>query len=439
MISKALGKLPVMSNDIKNGQRSVGGTPGGLTRRQFGAAALASAAAVGSFTSFGRAPAFAQNGTLKVGVLLPRSGHLAQAGQACQRGADIAPAVLAELGYKVEVLSADTESNVEVARSRTEKLINDGANVIIGAFDSGQTAAAAQVCEQRGVPLVMNIASADQLTEQGFKTVFRNFPTSSMLVGNGLALMKDLFAATGVTPQGAVFLHANDTFGLANKKALDTLFPTLSMPFPILEQISYDPKAQDLAVEVAKAKATGADLVIVTTRANDAIMMVREMVKQRWEPKGIVSPGSPGLYDEQFYKTLGKYSDFAITNLPWYDPRADLTKRVEIAFKKAFPNDRFEGYAFNVAFTLEAILVAADAFKRAGTAEPASMVAALRQTNLVEKMMVGPAIQFDEKGQNRGLASACLQNRNQRPTVVLPKDSAEMEPVFPMPGWQARA
>ncbi|HYH38730.1 MAG TPA: ABC transporter substrate-binding protein [Azospirillum sp.] len=406
----------------------------GLTRRQLGQAAVAA----GALTAFGKAPVFAQGAALKVGVLLPRSGHLAQAGQACQRGADIAPAVLADLGYKVEILSADTESSPDVARSRTEKLINDGANVIVGAFDSGQTAAAAQVCEQRGIPLVMNIAAADGLTEQGYKTVFRNFPTSTMLVTNGLALMKDLFKATGATPKTAVFLHANDTFGMANKKALDTLFPKLDMPFQIVDSIAYDPKAQDLSIEVTKAKATGAELAIVTTRAADAIMMVKEMVKQRWEPMGIVSPGSPGLYDEQTYKALGKYVDFAITNLPWYDPKADLTQRVAAAFKKQYPNDRFEGYAFNVAFTLEAILVAADAFKRAGSAASEPMLQALRQTNLKEKMMVGPAITFDAKGQNVNLASACVQNRNQRPTVVLPKESAEMDPVFPMPGWAKR-
>ncbi|AWK88815.1 ABC transporter substrate-binding protein [Azospirillum thermophilum] len=424
---------------MKNDRTRNNGTLGGdlrlaLTRRQVGQAALAA----GTLAAFGRAPAFAQAPTLKVGVLLPRSGLLAQAGQACQRGADIAPAVLADLGHRVEILSADTESNVDVARSRTEKLINDGANVIVGAFDSGQTAAAAQVCEQRGVPLVINIAAADRLTEQGYKTIFRNFPTSTMLVQNGMALMKDLFAATGATPKTAVFLHANDTFGMANKQAIDALFPKLDMPFTLVESISYDPKAQDLAVEVAKAKATGAQLAIVTTRANDAILLVREMVKQRWEPMGIASPGSPGLYDEQFYKVLGKYADYAITNLPWYDPKADMTQRVSAAFRKQFPNDRFEGYAFNVAFTFEAILIAADAFKRAGSADPAALLAALRQTNLSNKLMVGPAIAFDDKGQNTTLVSACVQNRDQRPTVVLPKGSAEMEPVFPAPGWGKR-
>ena len=48
--------------------------------------------------------------------------------------------------------------------------------MLVGAFDSGHTAAVAQVAEQRGVPLIINIAAAPQITEQGYKFVFRNFP-----------------------------------------------------------------------------------------------------------------------------------------------------------------------------------------------------------------------------------------------------------------------
>ena len=36
-------------------------------------------------------------------------------------------------------MNADTETNVEVARSRAEKLIADGAQLLVGAFDSGQS------------------------------------------------------------------------------------------------------------------------------------------------------------------------------------------------------------------------------------------------------------------------------------------------------------
>lgn len=405
-----------------------------LTRRDFTKAGLAA----GALASFGRAPAFAQNNVLKIGVILPRSGLLAQAGQACQRGAALAPQILESLGMKVEIMAADTESNADTARARAEKLIADGAQLLIGAFDSGHTIAVAQVCEQKGVPLLINIGAAPQLTEQGYKTVFRNFATSPMLVKNGLALMNDLFDATGKAPKTAVFLYANDTFGQANKAAIDAILPGVKVPFQLVDSISYDPRAQDLSVEVAKAKASGADIAIVTTRATDAINMVKEAVKQRWEPMAFVSPGSPGMYDEQFYKALGKYADFAVNNVPWIDPTTDLSKKLKAAFEKQYPNDRYDGYLFNVGFTFEAILIAADAAKRAGSTDPKALIEALRQTNLVDHVTIGGPIKFDEKGQNPNIVSACVQNIGGRPQVVLPTKSAEAKPVFPVPGWQAR-
>ena len=89
----------------------------------------------------------------------------------------------------------------------------------------------------------------------------------------------------------------NDTFGQSMaKRGINALMPKANLPFKIVETISYDPQAKDLSVEVAKAKAAKAELQLVVTRLNDAILLVREMVKQRYEPMGIISPGSPGMY-----------------------------------------------------------------------------------------------------------------------------------------------
>src|SRR5690606_14244760 len=88
----------------------------------------------------------AQTHQLKAGALLPRAVAPAFIGQSCQRGADIAPGMLRDMyGVDIELMNADIESNVDVARSRAEKLIDDGAQVLVGAFDSGPTAAIAQV------------------------------------------------------------------------------------------------------------------------------------------------------------------------------------------------------------------------------------------------------------------------------------------------------
>src|SRR5229473_4557646 len=137
---------------------------------------LAGAAAAGALAL---APAVvrAQAKALKIAVFLPRSGYLAPAGQSCHRGALIAPKVLADYGHQVDLVHIDIESNPDVARNQCERVINDGVNCIVGAFDSAATLAMAQVCEQRQVPLVVNIAAAPALTEQGYKFLVRNFPT----------------------------------------------------------------------------------------------------------------------------------------------------------------------------------------------------------------------------------------------------------------------
>jgi branched-chain amino acid transport system substrate-binding protein len=368
-------------------------------------------------------------------VLLPRSGFEALIGQGCQRGFEIAVPILRDMGYSIELMSADTESKPEVARTQAEKLIREGAHMLCGAWDSGQTATVAQVSEQHGIPLVIHIAADPKITEQGYKFVFRNFPNAPMLMTGALSLIKDLFEATGTTPKTAVLMSVNDTFGQAAQNAINALMPKLGMPFRLVETITYDPQAKDLSVEVAKAKAAGADLHVGVTRLNDGILMVREMVKQRYEPMGIISPGSPGFYERPLIKALGKYAEYCFSNNAWMDPAQPLTKTIDTAFAKTFPDDPFD---LNVGFSFEGALIAADAYKRAGSTNPAALAEALRATDIAQRVMIGAPIRFDEKGQNVGTRLASLQIRNGKPTVVLPAANAEVKPVFPMPGWSQR-
>jgi branched-chain amino acid transport system substrate-binding protein len=404
----------------------------GISRRTFSAALAAGAASLLPLR------ARAQSQKLKVGVILPRSGTLGLIGQSCQKGADLAPGVIKDLlGVDLELMNADFESNVDTARTRAERLIQEGAHVLVGPFDSGAASAIAQVAEQRGVPLVINIAAAPAITEQGYKFVFRNFQTAGEIVKNGLDLIGELFQVSKTSPTTAVYMHVNDTFGQAMTKAITSMLPTRSqLGFKIVDDISYDPAAKDLTVEVSRAKATKADFVLLVSRLNDAVLLRREMVKQRWNPMGIVSPGSPGMYEEQYFKALGKLSDYAISNVPWYNPRAQLTQLVEKAFLKQNPSDKLVFHGLNVGFTFEAILVAADAFKRAKSTDPKALAEAIRQTNITEKMTLGGPIKFNAKGQVEGIGSACVQNLNQLPTVVLPSAVATGKLVFPSPGYK---
>ena len=406
---------------------------GSLNRRTF-AAGLGAAGFVAGTAPFNIVRAQAK--ALKVGVLLPRSGYQAGIGQDCQRGVDIAGGILKDLGMPdLQIINADTETNVDVARSRAEKLIGEGAQLLVGAFDSGQSSAIAQVAEQKGIPFVINIAAAPPITEQGYKFVFRNFPTAPMILRDAFIDQKELFAITGAAPKTAVFMHVNDTFGTAMAGGIGAIMPKFDMPYKIVETISYDPAARDLSVEMAKAKATGADALLMVSRLNDAILLTRELVKQRWSPMAIMSMG-PGWYEDQYLKTLGKLSDGPLSFAPWYDPNKKLSKQLEAALAKASPGVNLNT---NHVYTFEALLIAADAYKRAGSTDPKALAEAIRKTDIKDNVSIGPGIQFNAKGQNDKIVGGAIQNRGGKLVTVAPKSAANAKPEWPLKPYNKRS
>jgi branched-chain amino acid transport system substrate-binding protein len=377
----------------------------------------------------------AQSPPLKVGVILPRTGIQAESGQSCAQGAQVALPILKERGYPdLQLMPGDTESKVDVARTVAERLINDGANILVGAFDSGQTAAIAQVAEQRRVPLLVNIAAAPAITEQGYQFVFRNFTTAGMIVTDMLLLQKEIFAYAKATPNKVVLMHVNDTYGTAVLGGIKALMPKHDMPFPLGDVIAYDPAARDLSVEVAKAKATGADLLWAISRVNDSILITREMVKQRWQPMGVIAAG-PGWYEDQYLQALGAIANDMISTVPWYDPNKPLSRALVAAVQKSFPG---RNVATNHAYTFEALLIVADAYRRANSSDATALADALRKTDITDNVTIG-AVRFNAKGQNETLRCAAAQNRDGKLVVVAPRASANGEPVWPIRPWDKKA
>ena len=134
----------------------------------------------------------------------------------------------------------------------------------------------------------------------------------------------------------------------------------------------------------------------MVSRLNDAMLLTRELVKQRWTPMAVLSMG-PGWYEDQYLKTLGKLADGPLSFVPWYDPNKKLSKQLEAALAKAYPDINLNT---NHIYTFEALLIAADAYKRAGSTDPKALADAIRATDITDNVSIGPGIQFDAKGQN---------------------------------------
>ncbi len=400
-----------------------------LTRRQFNGASLA---AMG-LSLFGLSSCKSKKKEgFRIGVLSPKTGVDSYVGLGCEQGARTAALFLKDSFPEIEILYVDTESSVDQGRTKAERLISQGVDLLVGAHNSAVTFAIAQVCEQRHVPLIINIAAAPKIMEQGYQYVFRNFPTSEMLAHQGVKLMKDLFDLKQTYPKTAAILYTNDTYGQAMHSSVLKTFSLYNLPFQVVEAVCYDPRTQDLSAEIGRIKSSHAELLIPITRLNDAILMIKECVKQRYQPMGIISPASPGMYEKQFHHILGSYADYCITNTAWYNPKSPLACKMLEIFQRLYPESHFD---LNVAFTCEAVWLAADVYRRS-CLKGQSLIQTLQNTYLEERVVYGGPLTFDPKGQGVNIGSVCLQNHQGKSKIILPSSLQEIPPVFPVPSWK---
>ena len=380
----------------------------------------------------------AQVREIKIGSIQPMTGPLAAIGKSTRQGNQLAVDHINAAGgvksmgsARLVLLPGDTQYKPEVARAETERLMGEGAHVLVGAFDSGTINAMIQAIKQatKPIPLMIDIGAADQLTQQGSKYVFRSFVTTQTLGRKGIEYMLEMFKISGVTPKRAVLLHVTDLFGQVQKDRTLEWHKKLNAPFEFVEIIAYPTTTQDLSTEVAKAKAAKPDLLLAVTRLNDAILLVQEMYKQRVEVQAIMGPGNPGFYHPNFSKTLGKLAEYTLDNVPWYNPKSALTQKVAADYEKRFG----EQLTTDSAWSYQGVMVVADILERAGSTDPDKFVEAARKTNIKEHVTSGGNIQFSENGDNIGASTAMIQIRDGRARVVLPKEIAETQLVYPVP------
>jgi branched-chain amino acid transport system substrate-binding protein len=365
------------------------------------------------------------------GVLSVVGKTTRQANQLAVEDINAAGGIKSMGGAKLTLMPGDTQMKPEVARAETERLMREGCHVLIGAFNSSDIAAIIQAIKQsaKPVPLMIDIGSADQLTQQGVKYVFRAFTTSSTLGRNGIEFLMQLFKDTGNPCKRAVFLHVSDLFGQVGKERTVEWHKKLNAPFEIVDIITYPVTTQDLSTEVAKAKASKPDLIMAITRPNDAVLLVQELYKQRVEVKTIMGPGNPGFYQPSSIKALGKLAEYLMANAPWSNPKAALTQKVAAAYEKRFGDQ----LTTESAWAYQGVRVIADILERAGTTDPDKFVEAARKTNVTDHIVAGGPIRFADNGDNTGASSAMVQIREGRARVIYPKEMAEVQPVYPIP------
>jgi len=416
-----------------------------VPRRTFlQAAGTAAGAAALGFPSVLRA----QAPSLKVGVVHPITGPLAEPGQACRLGAQMAAdainaagGIKALGGAKLELLLGDTQTKPDVGRAEAERVVNQGAQMLMGSFDSGSTAAMVPVAQQRRVPFLVDIAAADPITanvaksvkegQQKVQYVYRNFPTGSSFGRRAVQYFTEIFKEAGVSPKRVVLMYCNDLFGQNQARGFQAAHKAASPSWEIVDVIPWPEPPQDLSTEVSRAKAAKPDIVAPITRPASAQLLLPEIRKQRVEVMGIVGPGSPGLYEAGQLAVLKEDLEYILTSVPWANFKNPKTNTVAEEYKKRSGGRTFDT---NSGYSYDAMFLIADILERAKSTDPDAIVEAMKKTNYSAGLMqYGGPVVFNELGDNPNAIPTMIQILGGKPVAVWPKEAAVQKFVFPRP------
>lgn len=381
-------------------------------------------------------------GTIKIGSVQPVTGPLSVIGVGQRRGNQLAVdyinakgGIKSMGGAKLELLLGDSESKPEIGRSEADRLIKGGAAVMTGPFQSGVALAISTLCEQRQVPFVMDVAALDKITAKGYKYTFRVFITVSGLLNGAVKYFKMVTDMKGVMPKRAVVTNTADAFGKGMSGGFIKFMKKSGLPIEIVDRVQYPLGIQDLSAEIARVKAAKPDILFPISRPGDGIILTRELYKQRVELMGIYGPGSPGWYEPDVIKSLGKLIYYVMVNVPWINPNSPVYQQANAAFLKAY-NKYLDT---NSAYAYTGVLVIADALERAGSTDPEKLVQAIKKTDFRDYPVVGGPIRFDAKGDNTGALTALIQVQPdpdllKRVKIVAPKEFAQSDKIiFPAP------
>src|SRR5258705_3822995 len=417
----------------------------GVHRRPFPrpAGPAAGAAALGS-------PAVlrAQAPTLKVGVVHPITGPLAEPGQACRLGAQMAADAINAAGgikslngAKLELVLGDTQTKPGLGRTEPEREINQGAQVLMGSFDSGSTASMVPVVQQCRIPFLVDTAAADPITanvakavkdgQQKTQYVYRNFPTGSSFGRKAVQYFNEIFQEAKVSPKRVVLMYCNDLFGQNNAKGFQAAHAAAKPSWEIVDVIPWPEPPQDLSTEVSRAKPAKPDIIAPITRPASAQLLLPEIRKQRLDIMGLVGPGSPGLYEAGQIAVLKEDLEYVLNSTPWANFRNPRTQKVAEEFLKRSPGKTFET---NSGYSYDGMTLIADVLERAKSTDPDAIVEALRKSNWTGGLMqyAGPVV-FNEIGDNPNAVTTVIQILGGKPVAVWPREAAVQKFVFPRP------
>ncbi len=276
-------------------------------------------------------PGVAMAAKVKIGFINTITGAEAPIGENLTNGMALAVEDLKKKGIDVDLVKEDDTGKPEKSLSAFEKLATrDNVAGVVGPYTSACANAVASRADQYKVPLLVPAAAKEEITQKGYKYVFRlNAPAdvySSVLMDAVLSLGK---------PKTIAYVYANTDFGISTVKTAKEYAKKIGLKEVADEK--YQKGAPDFRSTLTKIKALNPDLVFMVSYEVDAITLMRQSKEIGLTPKAFLGAGA-GFTTDQFLKQKD-ISNLVFSSTQWTEdvnwPGAkDFYKRYKAKYHK---------------------------------------------------------------------------------------------------------
>lgn len=374
--------------------------------------------------------AFAQNGgDINVGVVLPLTGASAQFGINSRNGLELAVerlnasgGIKSMGGAKIKLIVADATSAPTAAATAAQRLISQNEVVaVIGAYVSSLTLAVSEVLERRGIPL-LTISYADQLTERGFKNVFRINPKASALGRAQVDACIDISAGSGRKLERVAIVYEDTAYGTSQSAGLRAACKDKNLSIVMDE--AYPQGITDVTPLINKLRAADAQVLFPVSYLNDTLQIVRSMRQQQVQVP--VVGGAGGFILPEFGQSLGEFAEGVLSvNSSNYDLDPESAKLYRDRYNYPMVHDAIEHAAL--------IEILAQTLEKTRSSAAPDLRAAMTGTRFEGgwiKGMPGGAIDFDETGHNTLAVPIIIQWKGGEQATVWPKQFEKVSPTW---------
>jgi len=375
----------------------------------------------------------AAENVIRLGSAISLTGKYSTNGDLTQKGYDLAVRFINEQGgvevggkaHKLEVVYYDDESTPARGAQLAERLIaQDGVDFVLGPYSSGLTQAMAPVTEKYGVPMVQANGASVSLFEHGYRYMFAVLSTTEQYLQPVVDLAAELSDDPSAMRVGIAI--ENDPFSMDVRKGVIEDLEGHGMKLVIDDRLP--PELNDMAATLTKARALRPDLLLVSGHALGAALAVRQIGDMRVR---VPMVGLTHCDAARIAETFGAAAEGYLCAAQWapglaYEDEVFGSAR---GFAEAYEEAYGVEPPYQAAESAAAVLVFADAFKRAGSLEKDAVREALSQTDM---MTFFGAVRFDETGKNTAKPMVLLQVQDGDYKVVYPREAAEADLRHPM-------